>query len=106
MSLVGSFSRSVSGEMSSESSSFSQSSSSEVEGFFFRPGDFAHVVEDVEGLLHQLALEAGEVDVDDRLHRLFFRELDVVEEAAAQEGVRQLLLVVRGDDDDRADLRP
>jgi hypothetical protein len=29
-------------------------------------------------------------------------ELDVVEEAAAQEGVRQLLLVVAGDDDDRA----
>ena len=31
---------------------------------------------------------------------------DVVEEAAAQEGVRQLLLVVRGDDDDRPLPRP
>ena len=32
------------------------------------------------------------------------READVVEEAAAQEGVRQLLLVVRGDDHHRPDL--
>jgi hypothetical protein len=35
------------------------------------------------------------------LHRLAVGKLDVVEEAAAQEGVRQFLLVVRGDDDDR-----
>ncbi len=33
-----SFERSASGGMSSASSSFSQSSSSEVDGFFFRPG--------------------------------------------------------------------
>ena len=37
----------------------------------------------------------------DPLHRLAIGEADVVEEAAAQERVRQLLLVVRGDDDDR-----
>ena len=41
------------------------------------------------------------MDVDDRLHRLAVGEFDIVEEAAAQEGVGQLLLVVRGDDDDR-----
>jgi hypothetical protein len=42
------------------------------------------------------------VDLDDVGHRLAVREFDVVEEAAAQEGVRQFLLVVRGDDDQRA----
>ena len=40
--------------------------------------------------------------VDDGAHGLGVGELDVVEEAAAQEGVGQLLLVVGGDDDDRA----
>lgn len=43
--------------------------------------------------------------VDDLLQRLAVGEGDVVEEAAAQEGVGQFLLVVRGDDDDRALLR-
>ncbi|GJE68747.1 hypothetical protein CHKEEEPN_0266 [Methylorubrum podarium] len=43
--------------------------------------------------------------LDDGLQRLGVGEPDVVEEAAAQEGVRQLLLVVRGDDDDRAVFR-
>src|SRR3546814_2674283 len=42
------------------------------------------------------------MDVDDRLHRLAARKSDVMEEAAAQERVGQFLLVVRGDDDDRA----
>ena len=36
--LLGSLERSASGDMSSTISSFSQSSSSEVDGFFFRPG--------------------------------------------------------------------
>ena len=39
--------------------------------------------------------------VDDLLHRFLVGEADVVEEAAAQERVGQLLLVVAGDDDDR-----
>jgi hypothetical protein len=39
--------------------------------------------------------------IDDGLHGVGVGELDVVEEAAAQEGVRQLLLVVGGDDDHR-----
>ncbi|MNZ46617.1 hypothetical protein D3C78_643020 [compost metagenome] len=40
--------------------------------------------------------------VDDPLHCHAVGEGDVVEEAAAQEGVRQLFFVVRGNDDDRA----
>ncbi len=39
--------------------------------------------------------------LDDGGHGLGIGKLDVVEEAAAQERIRQLLLVVRGDDDDR-----
>jgi hypothetical protein len=46
-------------------------------------------------------LQAGEVHVDDVLHRLGIGELDVVEEAAAQERVGQLLLVVGGDEHQR-----
>ncbi len=40
------------------------------------------------------------VDLDDALHSLRVREADVVEEAAAQESVGQLLLVVARDEDD------
>src|SRR5271165_5515252 len=39
--------------------------------------------------------------IDDLLHRLAVRKANVMEEAAAEKGVRQLLLVVGGDDDDR-----
>jgi cytochrome c553 len=49
----------------------------------------------------QLLLQAGEVHVDDALHRLGVGELDVVEEAAPQERVGQLLLVVGGDEHHR-----
>ena len=41
------------------------------------------------------------MDVDDGLHRVAIREIDVVEEASTQECVGQFLLVVRGDHDDR-----
>ena len=41
------------------------------------------------------------MDVDDLLHRVGIRKLDVVEEAAAQESVGQFLLIVRCDDDHR-----
>ncbi len=40
--------------------------------------------------------------VDDALHRVAVGKADVVEETAAQKGVGQFLLVVRGDHDDRA----
>ena len=43
----------------------------------------------------------GVVHRDDLPHRRNVRELDVVEDAAAEERVRQLLLVVRGDEHDR-----
>ena len=46
------------------------------------------------------------VDVDDLLHGVRLGEADVVEETAAEKGVRQLLLVVRGDEDDRPLLGP
>ena len=48
----------------------------------------------------------GIMHLDDARHRVGVGKADVVEEAAPQEGVRQLLLVVRGDDDDRALPRP
>ena len=51
-------------------------------------------------------LQVGEMHAHDGPHRLEIGEADVMEEAAAQEGIRQLLLVVRGDDDHRAMLRP
>ena len=41
------------------------------------------------------------VDLDDPLHRLGIREPDVVEEATAQESIRQLFLIIAGDDDHR-----
>src|SRR5450755_2858620 len=66
-----------------------------------QPREVAHVVEVIQRRAEQFFLEAGEVHVDDALHRVGVGELDVVEEAAAQERVVQLLLVVRGDEDDR-----
>ena len=62
---------------------------------------FADLVEQLQRLGDQALLDAGEMHVDDRRHGVGIGEADVVEEAAAQERVRQFLLVVRGDDDDR-----
>src|SRR3546814_17484800 len=59
------------------------------------------VVEEGQRLCEKNLLEAGEVHVDDRLHRLPVGKLDVVEKAAPQKGVGQFILVVRRDDDDR-----
>ena len=86
------------------SSSFSQSRSSEVEGFFLRPGTSRSSKKMLSASDDQPLLDAGEVHVDDcRCIVSASGKLDVVEEAAAQEGVRQFLLVVRRDDDDGAD---
>ena len=52
-----------------------------------------------------MVLDVGIVGVDDVAHHLLVGEGDVVEHAAAQEGVGQLLLGVGGDDDDGALLR-
>ena len=51
-------------------------------------------------------LDRGEMHADDGGERVGIGETDVVKEAAPQEGVGQFLLVVRGDDDDGAVLRP
>ncbi len=103
--LARSRSRSVSGWTSSFKRSFSQSRSSEVEGFLRRPGTSRRSKNTESASATKALLDAGEMHVDDLLHRLQVGEFDVVEEAAAQEGVGQLLLVVRRDDDDRAALR-
>src|SRR3546814_4584639 len=70
-------------------------------GLFLEARNVAKLVEDVQRLCDQHLLDAGEVHVDDRLHRLPVGKLDVVEKAAPQKGVGQFLLVVRRDDDDR-----
>ena len=62
----------------------------------------AHVEEQIHRIRQQVLLDVREVHVDDLAHRVLVRERDEVEEAAAQEGVRQFLLVIGRDDDDRA----
>ena len=65
--------------------------------------DAGHVAQPVEGLhghLQQPFAQAGLVHQHDLPHHLRARELDVVEHAAAQERVGQLLLRVGGDDHD------
>jgi hypothetical protein len=69
--------------------------------FLLETGRLAHAIEGTERLGEQLSLEARMVDLDDPLHRLGIREPYVVEEATAQESIRQLFLVVAGDDDHR-----
>src|ERR1700683_4542428 len=70
-------------------------------GLFLQTGGFADLEECGERLAQQLALQIGIVHIDDLRHRRFVRKADVVEKAAPQKGVRQLLLIVAGDDDDR-----
>ena len=61
--------------------------------------------EHLERVVEHAIGEVGMVDAHDLRHQLAIGELDVVEHAAAQERVGQLLLVVRRDDDDRPLLR-
>ena len=86
------------GAISSANSSRIQSSSSEVEGFCAALY-LAQLEEEIHRLTEQALLEVWVVELDDGLHLGLVGEADVVEEAAAQEGIRQLLLVVGGDDD-------
>src|SRR3954468_19934953 len=74
-------------------------------GFLPQARDLADLEEDAQALLNETALDAGVMHLDDAVHRLGVGEPDVVEEAAAQERIRQLLLVVRGDEHDRASFR-
>src|SRR5688500_16511798 len=72
---------------------------------FLQPGHRAHLEEHFHRLAQQRLLQVREVHPDDLLHRFLVGETDVVEEAAPQERVWQLLLVVRGDEYDRPVLR-
>src|SRR5690606_27469031 len=69
---------------------------------FLQAGGFARTQERIQCGREQVRLDVREVYVDDALQRVAIRELDVVKEAAAQKGVRQILFVVRGDDHQRA----
>ncbi len=69
--------------------------------FLLEARQLAHAEEHRQRVGQQFLAQLREVDVDDGLHRVLVRELDVVEEATAQEGVRKLFLVVRGDDHQR-----
>jgi MoxR-like ATPase len=61
-------------------------------GLFLEARHVAHLVEQLQRLRHQALLDAGEMHVDDRAHGVGIGKADIVEEAAAQERVRQLLL--------------
>jgi DNA-binding XRE family transcriptional regulator len=61
----------------------------------------AQPVEFDQYLIEQLGVEVRMVHVDDLAHRRHVGELDVVEDAAPQEGVGQFLFVVRSDQHDR-----
>jgi hypothetical protein len=65
----------------------------------------AKLVEGHDGLVDEGVLDARVMHTDNALHQLLIGEVDEVKDAAPQERVRQLLLVVRRDDDDRALLR-
>src|SRR3546814_15942958 len=56
----------------------------------------------VHCLAHQDFLDAGEMHIHNGLHRFPVREFDIMEETPAQESIRQFLLIIRCDDDDRA----
>ena len=89
------------GRMSSATSSLSQSSSSEVDGFFFSPGVSRSSKNAASASASSSCFSRGKCTSTMRAHRRLVREADVVEEAAPQEGVGQLLLVVAGDDHER-----
>ena len=74
-------------------------------GLFLQARQVAHLEKHFQCFLEELFFEAGKVHVDDLLHRVLVRELDVMEKAAAQERVGQFLFVVRGDHHQRPDLR-
>src|SRR5579863_8926585 len=71
----------------------------------FQSGRLAQGEERAHGLFYQLGLDRRIVRFDDPAHRLDIGKANVVKEAAAQEGVGQLLLVVGRDDDDRPQAR-
>ena len=71
-------------------------------GLFLDAVDRAQPIEGLHRLCEQRFVELVKVDADDLRHLLLRGEGDVVEDAAAQEGVGQLLFRVGRDDDDGA----
>ena len=78
----------------------SQSSSSAVAGGFSKPCSLEQVKTRQAGFQEGLR-QTGKVEANYADHFLAVRKRDVVAEAAAQEGVRQLPLGIAGDDDNR-----
>ena len=73
-------------------------------GFFLQTRQATHVVESFQGGGQQVFFQVGEMHINDLPHGVGFRELDVVEEAAAQKRVGQFFLVVGGDEHQRTGL--
>src|SRR6266545_458089 len=65
----------------------------------------AQLVEDPQRGIEQPLLDVGEMELDDLAHLLRRGKGDVVAEAAPQEGIGELPLGVRGDQDERAQRR-
>ena len=63
-------------------------------GLFLHRVDRAEIVERLHRLREQRLVELVEVDADDLFHLLLIGKIDIVEDAAAQEGVGQLLFRV------------
>src|SRR3546814_3607196 len=61
---------------------------------FLEAGDITNFIEDVHCLAHQDFLDAGEMHIHNGLHRFPVREFDIMEETAAQESIRQFLLII------------
>ncbi len=85
----------------SASSRRSQSSSSDVDGFFLQARRVAQREESIQRRAQHVLLQVRIVHGHDVAHGLAVGEADVVEEAAAQESVGQVLFVVGRDDDQR-----
>ena len=69
-------------------------------GFFLHRVDRADIVKRLHRVHQKRLVDMIKVDADDLFHLLLVGEFNIVEDAAAQERVRQLLFRVRGDDDD------
>src|SRR5690606_37139089 len=67
--------------------------------FFLQPRYFTHVEEHIHGFAYQLGFDIGVMHIDDGFHGVAVGEVDVMEEAAAQERIRQFFFVVTGDQD-------
>ncbi len=101
ISFFGSRSRKVSGPISSTIKQLQPVQQFGGGGLLLQARHVTDFVEQLQRLRHQPLLDAGKMHVDDRAHGVAVGKPDVVEEAAAQERVRQFLLVVGGDDHDR-----